>query len=68
MSLRRLWVLVSRLPLGSHTARVRLGERADWRIGDYHLAKLYNLTFSVNSEKEPSRSDLIQPPRGPKSS
>lgn len=64
MTIRRLWVLVSKLPQGSHTARVMFGEVADWRVGDYHLAKLYNLTLSVNSEKRPAKSDLIQPPRG----
>lgn len=64
MSLRRLWVLVSRLPQESHTARILHGEAAVWKVTDYLLARLTNITHLAHSSKKVPDSALIEPPGG----
>lgn len=64
MSTRRLWVLTSRMPQDSHTARVLHGELAEWRMNELLLARLINTLIQVNSTKTVPQSSLVLPPRG----
>jgi hypothetical protein len=62
MSLRRLWVLVSKLPQDSHTARVLHGEAADWTLDTALLARIGNFVLQTGSAKKVPESMLIHPP------
>lgn len=62
MSLRRLWVLVSRLPPGGALDHARRGEAAEWGVAEGLLARVGNLILQTNVEKL-TDSDLVKPPR-----
>lgn len=62
MTLRRLWVLVSRVPQESNTARILHGEAADWHVGDYIAARIANILLQANASKRVPDSQLINPP------
>jgi hypothetical protein len=65
MSLRRLWVLVSRLPPDSHTGRALHGDIADWSLDTFLLARISNLLQQANAQRGGKRvpeSQFIQPP------
>jgi len=62
MSARRLWVLVSRLPQDSHTARLLHGESADWSMEAALLARIGNLIIQTHSSKRVPESKLLLPP------
>ncbi|MFI0481745.1 hypothetical protein [Actinomadura sp. 9N215] len=65
MTLRRLWVLVSRLPQESATSRAIHGELADWSQDTYLLARIANTLQYANGQRAGKRvpeSALIHPP------
>lgn len=51
MSLRRLWVLVSKLPQDSNVSRAVHGEEADWTLEAHLLAQIANLTIAANGQR-----------------
>lgn len=66
MSLRRLWVLVSKLPQDSCTSRVLHGEAADWTTDTYLARAAANAAIQANYQragKRPPDSALIAAPK-----
>lgn len=62
MTLRRLWVLVSKIPRDSNTARLLHGEAAEWVTTDYLLAQIFNEQRRAHAGKRVPDSQLIHPP------
>lgn len=65
MTVRRLWVLVSRLPQDCATARAIHGEIADWSQDTYLLARIANTLERANGQRAGKRvpeSAFIRPP------
>lgn len=62
MSLRRLNVLVSRLPRDSATTRAVNGAAADWGVAEHLLARIANLVHQTGSAKKVPASQLVKPP------